>query len=486
MEEKKVEEKVENSVKKKSKGKWIVLLLILFGNVGYFGKKIFDDYENQKFFKGIYINGIEVEGLTVAQVEEKIKAKVESYRLELKFRENVVETINSQELGYRYVSDNNVAKIQREQKWYNWFLGDRNKEEFTVGEAFSYDEAMLEKALLSLHNLLDENQVVPKDAYIDFEEGQFVVIPEDEGKELDKLVVKENLKNAVERGANEIDVEEIGAYKRPDIFSTSEELVSEVENLNNVVKIAITLELHDNSLEILDGKVLKDWLSTDDDGQYYFDMDDLSSELKKYLESLAERIDTVGKDRIFESTMQGTKTVKGGAYGYQLNQKSELEQLKDDIVNQRVISREPIYQVREVSSENDGIGDTYVEIDLTNQKVWFYIEGELYMESACVSGTFVDRRKVTPEGTYALYYKERNRVLRGRRQADGTFEYESPVSYWMPFNRGIGLHDATWRRSFGGEIYRRNGSHGCINLPLKKAAEMYAKLNVGTPIVVFY
>jgi erfK/ybiS/ycfS/ynhG family protein len=58
------------------------------------------------------------------------------------------------------------------------------------------------------------------------------------------------------------------------------------------------------------------------------------------------------------------------------------------------------------------------------------------------------------------------------------------VSYWMPFNGNIGLHDATWRSKFGGNIYVKNGSHGCINLPKNKAAELFAKIQKGCPVVV--
>ena len=63
--------------------------------------------------------------------------------------------------------------------------------------------------------------------------------------------------------------------------------------------------------------------------------------------------------------------------------------------------------------------------------------------------------------------------------------YASPVSYWMPFNGGVGLHDATWRGSFGGTIYKTNGSHGCVNIPLKAAKVVYENLTYTMPIIVW-
>ena len=64
--------------------------------------------------------------------------------------------------------------------------------------------------------------------------------------------------------------------------------------------------------------------------------------------------------------------------------------------------------------------------------------------------------------------------------------YETPVTYWMPFNGGIGFHDAAWRESFGGVIFQSSGSHGCINMPLDMAALMYENIYAGFPVVCFY
>ena len=92
------------------------------------------------------------------------------------------------------------------------------------------------------------------------------------------------------------------------------------------------------------------------------------------------------------------------------------------------------------------------------------------------------RDRATPEGMYAIRFKQTNRVLTGYNK-DGSVSYRSPVKYWMPFNGGIGLHDANWRSKFGGMIYQTNGSHGCINLPPKVAAQVYENAYKGIPII---
>ena len=95
------------------------------------------------------------------------------------------------------------------------------------------------------------------------------------------------------------------------------------------------------------------------------------------------------------------------------------------------------------------------------------------------------RDRATPEGMYAIRFKQTNRVLTGYNK-DGSVSYRSPVKYWMPFNRGIGLHDASWRRTFGGEIYKNSGSHGCINLPRDAAAQIYELVYKGMPVICYY
>lgn len=109
-------------------------------------------------------------------------------------------------------------------------------------------------------------------------------------------------------------------------------------------------------------------------------------------------------------------------------------------------------------------------------------DGQVVWEAPCVTGN-VSKDYTTPAGIYSLTYKEKDRILRGKKQADGTYEYESHVDYWMPFNGGIGLHDASWRGKFGGTIYRTNGSHGCVNLPPAKAAALYELVYKGIPVL---
>ena len=147
----------------------------------------------------------------------------------------------------------------------------------------------------------------------------------------------------------------------------------------------------------------------------------------------------------------------------------EVKMAKDDIFVP-VLAADPEFQL--------GHGLTYIDISIEKQRVILFENGRKVMESACVTGT-PNRERATHYGSFRINYKQRNRILRGSQKL-----YEAFVSYWMPFDGGIGLHDATWRGSFGGNIYKSNGSHGCINLPPAFAKQLYERVTVGMPVYV--
>ena len=121
----------------------------------------------------------------------------------------------------------------------------------------------------------------------------------------------------------------------------------------------------------------------------------------------------------------------------------------------------------------------YVEVDISDQHAWYYDDnGNVVWDSDVVTGN-TSRGNGTTLGYWTITkYMTTNTTLVGEN-------YASPVSYWMPFKgNSEGLHDATWRSSFGGQIYKTSGSHGCVNLPYAKAKSLYSLVHVGTPVIV--
>ena len=151
------------------------------------------------------------------------------------------------------------------------------------------------------------------------------------------------------------------------------------------------------------------------------------------------------------------------------------------------INREPVYAMRANARGMNDIGNTYIEVDLSAQHLYYYQDGSIILESDIVSGDMQYAERQTPPGIFQLYYKKSPSVLKGKMLENGKYEYERPVTYWVPFNGGIGFHDASWQPYFGGNRFREGGgSHGCINLPADKAAELYNRIDESVPIVCFY
>ena len=219
---------------------------------------------------------------------------------------------------------------------------------------------------------------------------------------------------------------------------------------------------------------LVSWTSETEDHQLKTDISSFTALAQK----LAATYDTQGHARKFRTSHGEEITLFKGNFGWKLDVEETAEALMKAAQNSGFVQTEPIWEHKGVLfTRGDDIGDTYVEVDLTNQKVWLYKDGEQLLETDCVTGTYGTDRQ-TPGGVYSIYYKQSPDVLDGPG-------YSSPVEYWMPFNGGIGLHDANWRYSFGGDIFKTNGSHGCINLPLEAAKLIYETTYIGYPVVCY-
>ena len=228
---------------------------------------------------------------------------------------------------------------------------------------------------------------------------------------------------------------------------------------------------------ILDGDTIHEWIvaaKEDSDSLYMVDMELVA----EFVAGNAKKYDTYGKSIVFTTALGEKLSVLNGGFGWKTDREKETEELIALIENGTVTEREPVYRSKGVVKGSNDPGTSYVEIDLTNQHLYLFWKGELVVESDFVSGN-MSNGNTTPGGLYKLTYRTTDAVLRGA-------DYETPVKYWMPFNGNIGMHDATWRSSFGGDIYLTNGSHGCINLPLDKAELIFAYVSTGFPIVCYY
>ena len=134
------------------------------------------------------------------------------------------------------------------------------------------------------------------------------------------------------------------------------------------------------------------------------------------------------------------------------------------------------------SDNNDGYwGGNYVEIDLTSQHLWLYRNSECIVSCGVVSGCVANNPD--PHRHLTIFAKNTDRYLNGSNIDGSTYHTGSTTS--CPFSGGCGIHDATWRSSFGGTQYLYEGSHGCVGVSLGNAKTIYNNVSVGTHVVVY-
>lgn len=471
----------ENGEKKTSAVKFVrgifltMLILVLVAAVGVYiyGMVFFKDH----FFLHTTINGFDASQLTAEEVETKIADVINKYGLEIEERGGNTETISASQINYHYVSKGEVQTFLHSQKLYEWPLYLKNQITYTFESSARYDEELLRNAIDQL-NCLDEAKVTkPKDAYIDYIDGKYQVMPEVEGNLLNKELFVSEIFRAVDFAEVKISLEDIdGMYLKPGKRQNDESMAETVRILNTCISTDLTY-LFGEHTEKVDAQRIREWLSYDNDGNVELDED----AVRNFVTEMADKYDTANKPRTFQSHSGEEVTVSGGSYGWLMDQEATYDYLVDAIWAGNTGETYAEYAQTAVSWSNSDLGDSYVEIDMGSQHVWLYMDGEEVVSTDCVTGLASDPSRKTPEGTYTLYYKESPSVLKGENN-----EYETKVTYWMPFNDGIGLHDASWRSSFGGTIYQTDGSHGCVNLPPAAAKEIYDRVYDGIPIICYY
>ena len=433
-------------------------------------------YFETRFFPNTMINGLDVSHLTKAEAVELIFAQSLVYQLEVFAQDNqLAGIVNAADIGLFIDIDMDVETAltnQDEKKWFQEYAAPETHEIiFTI----HFDHQLLATLIREWDTFTTLKFILPENAYLgeyNEEIKGYEIVPAVRGTWIDMGKAEKLLGDAIYNQLSQINIEAEGCYIRPKITSDDRNLNHRVTLLNRMTSTCITYDWNGREV-ILDGDLIHQWI-VEEAGVFTIDKE----AVREFVIHHAKENDTYGQRRTFTTTAGVERRLPGGGYGWRTDRSAELEELMELIPYGVIMDREPIYSVTGWNKGQDDIGSTYIEIDLGNQRLYLYEEGRVVLESELVSGN-MERGWGTPEGIFGLTYKERNAVLRGEN-------YRTPVSYWMPFNGNIGMHDATWRSAFGGDIYVDSGSHGCINLPFSKAKEIYAYISTGFPVICYY
>lgn len=445
----------------------IISIAILF--VLYLGMSI---YFSTHFYFGSTINSINAFGKTVEQLDKALALKCESYTLELIERNGVTEQIKSSDIGLKYNAKEKIQDLKDKQQSFRWIHALFSSKTSVIDGIVTYDEKLLKERFDKLSCFDSKKIIEPKNANFKYSDKGYVIVNEVMGTKVNSKPLYTNVKKAILSGETTINLEKKNYYINPKYTSISKEVLNTKTLLNKYIASKITYTFTGGK-EVLDGSIINNWIAINENLAISFD----ETEMKNYLAKVNDKYDTYGKQREFATSYGTTIKTSGGDYGWLVDRRGEVAELIVIIKEGQTIAKEPRYLQTAITHEINDIGNTYVEINLTKQHMWFYKKGSLITHGDVVTGD-VRRNFQTPVGVYSILYKERNATLKGQG-------YNTSVAMFMPFIGGIGIHDATWKEKFGGNIYLTNGSHGCINSPPALAQKIFDNIEAGTPVVCY-
>jgi lipoprotein-anchoring transpeptidase ErfK/SrfK len=432
-------------------------------------------YYTKHFLPNTHINSINVSNLTVQQANAKLKNTYSNQKLSIEENGKVWEEIAKSELGYKDDFSSDLSRLLNQQNAWSWGMTYVSAAEKQEIDPQATDHQKLDATIETVTNKLtdlNKERTQTQDATIEKSGNSFKIKPEVNGNAIDVTAAVQALKSSVKDGKNKIDLTEF--QTKPKITSSDKKLTEQLNTMTAIANVKGTYSINGDTFQI-PASAISSWL-TYSDGQAQLD----TTKVKQYVTDLGKKYNTSTNETKFKSTKRGEVTVPAGTYSWTIQTNTETEALEKAILAGKDFTRSPIVQ-GSTTADHPLIEDTYIEVDLENQHMWYYKDGKVALETDIVSGK---PTTPTPAGVFYVWNKEENATLKGTND-DGT-PYESPVKYWMPVDwTGVGIHDSDWQPEYGGDLWKTRGSHGCVNTPPNVMKELFGLVEKGTPVLIF-
>jgi len=449
----------------------IFLCIVIYLLVAYFYREV--------FMVNTWINGVYCTGKTVEEVNAELLCDTKAPFLTITNDKGEIAQINMAHASYQenYIQSlKNYIHKKQSLLWIKYLTKEKHIE---LIPQQSFDKEQLKRLVLALPIVQQE---VPEELVVE------IVLGEDGYELQDNLShvflpeqFAEYVVNGFQTGVTVFNITQSGAYADMEPDNEQKVTIALWKQLESFLQCNLVYDMGAEKIR-LDKSVTSQFVKTDENGEFdlgstgNFQVDEAA--VIAFVENLVAEYTTCDTELAFESTRGELVNVPYVTYGTELDLEAEIAYLLEAFPKKIAEVHIPKYiQEGYVRGKND-IGDTYIEVDMTQQKLYCYKAGELLLETDIVTGN-MRRNWDTPVGVNFVYAKQKNRILRGQG-------YASPVDYWMPVKGAIGIHDADWRKEFGGEIYLKNGSHGCINIPPENMPIIYDNYEIGTPVIMFY
>ena len=436
-------------------------------------------HQKNHFNKNVTINNVAVGGLTAKQAFDKVKGTSRATKVYVDNK--LVYQTKSMKANF---SNNDEQKFnQALKKQFTFFPSHKAINLSIKPDNFDQDSFNIAKnKLTNKVYQLNTSRKAPVDAYAVYQNEKVSVVPAVKGNKYDLQNAVNQLNN--QAGSTKIN---ITLHKEQPIAANSKTVKNEEKQLNKLKGKEVTYLVQNEKYNLTTNQIIT--RATYQNGKYHFDTTALNKQVKKINEKHA----TLDKPFKFR-THSGAEitTTANGSYGWKISEKKAGNSLTKAIIDgrQEVDGEHDIegkgYNTAGLGynvTSNNGIGDTYAEVSLADQRAYFYKDGKCVLETDIVSGTNNEGNK-TPKGVWYIMYQQSPSVLRG--QNDDGSSYASKVNYWSPFTlTGCGFHDASWRHNWSKTAYLSDGSHGCINMQPSVAGQAFHDLKQNEPVIIY-
>lgn len=431
------------------------------------------------FEKNTTINGVDVSGKTLDEARVLIYEAGNTYSLEIKFK-NGTHTLKINDADLDIVFDGDIKEFFDRQNPYKWPLNIGKIYSYELNYHIQYTEDRIKKFIDEFPEMDEDNMIPSKDAIVTMKDGEAQIIADEEGTELDKEKVYQLILDALSNEASSVDIADGNCYVPAEFDADSSYIQNSLENAEKFLALNCYYMKQSSPAAKISKEELCEMGSVDDEGNIVVNREAVAAYIASLAKLYPEQVQT-SQTISFLNHRGVKKSISTRKMDWVFDIDTEIAELYNNLSSMTDFTRAPVFKSLENEQDTEvSVGDTYLEIDLGEQRVYFYRNRHVVYSTLCVSGC-ESLGMSTPAGYYVMGKPETNARLVGEGNA-----YDTRVAYWMPFiNQEIGLHDASWKTEFGGDIYKYNGSHGCINLSTDAAKTLFSMVYEGLPVIVY-
>lgn len=448
----------------------IIIIALIFAAIRY--------YQANHFNEHIKINGIEVSGLNADQALKKLKTSVlnnEVYVGQLRILDG-----KDTKIGF---TDKDLPRVKKLLRSQLTFFPSSNTKNYSLmpSKLDLYRSQTMKKQVEEKLKSMNKSLKAPLDAEAHLEQGKIVVSKSISGEQYDIASLLKDYEK--QEYTSEIRLNPV--YIQP-VKKDSTIVKNKEKKLQQLLQQTVDYKVQDKVYTLKARDLIKN-ASVSKDMKITIEM----SDIKNKIDTINNSQSTLNKNFRFKTHSGSVISVKGQGYGWALDMDKETKQIQaafekeensisaSNIIGHGWSNEGYGYE----TTTNNGIGNTYAEVSIAEQRIWIYKKGKLVVTTNVVTGKHSTGEDTSP-GVWYILFKRTPSTLTGTHVGSGA--YEVKVNYWAPFtNSGQGFHDASWRQNWASDAFLTEGSGGCVNTPSSVMKTVYDNLRIYEPVVIY-